>query len=343
MKKFLILTLLTVAFIFTCCIPLLAGGMEYADYSWQNVKKVKAGIRECTITLVDAEAEIGLAIKAKYDEKGRITVFDKGWERIDFVYDKAGALTEEIHNWMDGDEPVQPPSKTVYSYDAKGRLVKISQIGPEGEVMLEEGGITYDKAGNLIIERLNPEGSIIRIETYNKEFFLTNITELNGEDVAMGNKPRIWSKTRIMYDKDWNITEKVVDFTDKPYDDLPKTIKAAYKYKFDKAGNKIEETTVVTPNDARYRMPEFMHDGYRFAYGNSIQPKKDDKTKDTATKMSESKTKAESLVGKEVEVEWNGEYYTATILEQDGEKFLIHYKDYDSSWDEWVTKDRIKF
>lgn len=53
---------------------------------------------------MDEEARPGLAITATYDEKGRITVFDKGWERIDFVYDKAGALTEEIHNWMDGEE-----------------------------------------------------------------------------------------------------------------------------------------------------------------------------------------------------------------------------------------------
>lgn len=46
--------------------------------------------------------------------------------------------------------------------------------------------------------------------------------------------------------------------------------------------------------------------------------------------------------GKEILVEYNGQWYPAVILEQKDDKYLIHYHDYDSSWDEWVTKDRIK-
>lgn len=44
----------------------------------------------------------------------------------------------------------------------------------------------------------------------------------------------------------------------------------------------------------------------------------------------------------EVEVEWNSQWFPATILKKDGEKTLIHYIGFDSSWDEWVTKERIR-
>lgn len=45
---------------------------------------------------------------------------------------------------------------------------------------------------------------------------------------------------------------------------------------------------------------------------------------------------------KEIEVDWKGSWYPAEILEQDGDKYFIHYLGYDSSWDEWVTGDRIR-
>lgn len=43
-----------------------------------------------------------------------------------------------------------------------------------------------------------------------------------------------------------------------------------------------------------------------------------------------------------VQVLWQGSWYPAVILKIEGNKYLIHYDGYDSSWDEWVTTDRMK-
>lgn len=48
------------------------------------------------------------------------------------------------------------------------------------------------------------------------------------------------------------------------------------------------------------------------------------------------------MLNKDADVEWKGKYYPATILEQKGIKYHIHYEGYSDSWDEWVTKERIK-
>jgi hypothetical protein len=44
----------------------------------------------------------------------------------------------------------------------------------------------------------------------------------------------------------------------------------------------------------------------------------------------------------EIEVEWNGEWFPASILKKDGDKTHIHYVGFESSWDEWVPKNRIR-
>ncbi|MBN1411813.1 MAG: caspase family protein [Spirochaetales bacterium] len=43
-----------------------------------------------------------------------------------------------------------------------------------------------------------------------------------------------------------------------------------------------------------------------------------------------------------VMVEWEGKWYPAVILKKENGRFFIHYIGYDSSWDEWVTEERIK-
>jgi hypothetical protein len=43
-----------------------------------------------------------------------------------------------------------------------------------------------------------------------------------------------------------------------------------------------------------------------------------------------------------VEVEWNGAWYAADVLRVSGGSSLIHYRGYESSWDEWVNADRIR-
>ena len=46
--------------------------------------------------------------------------------------------------------------------------------------------------------------------------------------------------------------------------------------------------------------------------------------------------------GTKVEVLWKKHWYAATVLEAKDGVHLIHYTDYDSSWDEWVSSRRIR-
>ena len=48
-------------------------------------------------------------------------------------------------------------------------------------------------------------------------------------------------------------------------------------------------------------------------------------------------------VGEQVKVEWNGSWWDANVLDEDHTgKYLITYIGFDSSWDEWVTDERIQ-
>ena len=47
-------------------------------------------------------------------------------------------------------------------------------------------------------------------------------------------------------------------------------------------------------------------------------------------------------VGSEVDVLWKKKWYPATILKVQDGIHLIHYTNYDSSWDEWVASKRIR-
>ena len=44
----------------------------------------------------------------------------------------------------------------------------------------------------------------------------------------------------------------------------------------------------------------------------------------------------------EVEVEWHGSWWPAVVLEQRGNRWLVHYEGYGSDWDEVVGPDRIR-
>ncbi|MDP6906906.1 MAG: Tudor-knot domain-containing protein [Candidatus Thalassarchaeaceae archaeon] len=46
--------------------------------------------------------------------------------------------------------------------------------------------------------------------------------------------------------------------------------------------------------------------------------------------------------GEQVKVEWKGQWWDALIREVMGDKYLIHYVGFDSSWDEWVGAERIQ-
>ena len=47
-------------------------------------------------------------------------------------------------------------------------------------------------------------------------------------------------------------------------------------------------------------------------------------------------------VGQKVIIEWNGQWWSGSILEVNGDMFRITYEDYSADWDEWVDASRLK-
>ena len=47
-------------------------------------------------------------------------------------------------------------------------------------------------------------------------------------------------------------------------------------------------------------------------------------------------------IGELVKVEWQGSWWDANILDFNGQEYLITYIGFDSSWDEWLTTERIR-
>jgi hypothetical protein len=43
------------------------------------------------------------------------------------------------------------------------------------------------------------------------------------------------------------------------------------------------------------------------------------------------------------EVEWGGQWFDAKVLKKEKDRWFIHYIGWGSNWDEWVTKERIRF
>ena len=44
----------------------------------------------------------------------------------------------------------------------------------------------------------------------------------------------------------------------------------------------------------------------------------------------------------EVEVEWHGSWWPAVVMEKRGNRWLVHYENYGTDWDEVVAADRIR-
>lgn len=51
---------------------------------------------------------------------------------------------------------------------------------------------------------------------------------------------------------------------------------------------------------------------------------------------------AQYSVGDQIKVEWEGEWWDANILQINEENYMIHYAGFDSSWDEWVSTERMQ-
>lgn len=109
---------------------------------------------------------------------------------------------------------------------------------------------------------------------------------------------------------------------------------------------------IVQANAAEYEL--FLKDGQLIflfggvgghaATGTQVTPETE---KQTSVKPAEKSgvappTAADHKSGTKVEVLWNGQWYPATILKTEGARRFIHYEGWNSSWDEWVTSERVR-
>ena len=53
--------------------------------------------------------------------------------------------------------------------------------------------------------------------------------------------------------------------------------------------------------------------------------------------------KSEMATIRSCEVLWKEQWYKARVLREENGRYYIHYEDFDNSWDEWVTDERIRF
>lgn len=63
---------------------------------------------------------------------------------------------------------------------------------------------------------------------------------------------------------------------------------------------------------------------------------------DSADAGASPKKKPAYGVGSKVQVLWGAKWWPATVLQVKDDKYLIHYDGWGSSWDEWVTTDRMR-
>lgn len=63
---------------------------------------------------------------------------------------------------------------------------------------------------------------------------------------------------------------------------------------------------------------------------------------ETQTEPDESEPDMLFAVGSLVEVEWNGTWYLARIMEAGADRYFITYIGYDESWNEWAESDRVR-
>jgi hypothetical protein len=84
----------------------------------------------------------------------------------------------------------------------------------------------------------------------------------------------------------------------------------------------------------------FIHyDGYDSSWDEWVGS---DRIRVTSSKSSAPSGGSSLSEGDPVKVLWKGAWYPAHVLRVKGDRLYIHYDGYDSSWDEWVGRDRYK-
>jgi YD repeat-containing protein len=321
-----------------------AGGPDGPMFEWSTVRTVKGGMKQCTMSSKDEIMGTSTAT-ATYDEKGRIVSFDGTYgEKYQFVYDRNGRLSELQKGSGNESGGFEPYQKDVYTYDGEGKLMKVESTGNDGTPMGSRSAFGHDRQGYKL-ETVNYEGQVYGYELYSKDgLLLEKIVYDSNPATGQIDKAKTASKTAYTYDKNGNRVTRVTNNLVSYGPGEPKKMTLTSVYKVDGNGNKTSETNKLKlePAGANYYEPYFASITYTYGKTAKTQASVDTNTATTTTTTTTVKDD-KSLVNKKVQVEYNGAYYTATILKVENGKYYIHYDDYDESWDEWVTGERVKF
>jgi hypothetical protein len=321
-----------------------AGGPEGPIFSWSMAPTVKGGMRECIMSADSGDAELGpYKARATYDDKGRILTFEGQYGEFNsFVYAPSGGIAEILMGFKtETGEIALSGSKDVYTYDSKGRLAKIESFDEKGESYMSRVAFDYDPVGGYKLELPTYGEESYGYETYSKEGRLLEAVIYDSDPVSgKMDRSKAAGKTSYAYDKNGNLIQKTIDSAIAPGQEGAQKVTVKIAYQFDASGNKTVETTAVqiVPKGAMYFEPYFP----KVSYAYSKTAKSVATAKPAATAKASPPTD-KGLIGKAIQVEYEGEWYPATVLKTEGDKYYIHYTEYDSSWDEWVTKERIKF
>jgi hypothetical protein len=175
-------------------------------------------------------------------------------------FDIEGAAIEDLYHYADIElhtgKLVRLDYSTIFSYDSKHRLSRISEYDPDGSLRYRRV-FSYDEKGRPS-EQTHYEGETKPIGKqgylYDIEKRTTTVTYGTSKTVFFYNDKGWWTK-RIVYKSDGSIE----DNTTFEHDDIGNVIKETkydqsgnylyshlFKYSFDKFGNWVEKQTTYT-------------------------------------------------------------------------------------------------
>lgn len=164
------------------------------------------------------------------------------------IYDATGRVVEEYRADEENDGSFVVYSKTKFTYNPAGKLVKRVYINTQGNKETGGNEYTYDNAGQLQKEEsygFDNNGRIILNQwVYTWE---------NGKKVSMDNKTRFDSRLIPAYTIKYSY-ENGYEHQDKYYANVPNSYAERNSFRYDAQGRVLEELTVIRqaitdPND----------------------------------------------------------------------------------------------
>lgn len=166
----------------------------YGDSTEHYHYEYDAAGHETKSTKEQADGSFKTGTEKKYDGKGNVILDilyseDGQWVATRmYDYDGDGNLTARYDLASEEPNADNYSSKTVYSYDEKGRLVRETMYYRDGEVLNDQGHV-YDENGCLVKDvNYNPDGTIAGYIGHEYMAFSIPYEKLTDEDLEWYNR-----------------------------------------------------------------------------------------------------------------------------------------------------------